>query len=70
MITKSQVLKGGYTVLPKGGWFCLDPEIDPIGWDSLAENFGFDPTCKEVILCVCGYKEIYEETSDANSCDD
>lgn len=59
MLTKDQVLKGGYTVLPNGGWFRLSPDVDPLGWDSLAEDFGFDPTCKEVILCVAGYKEIH-----------
>ena len=64
MLTKNQVLKGGYTILPKGGWFRIDPDYDPSGWDSLAMNFGFDPNCKEVILCVAGYKEIYEESND------
>ena len=59
MLTKNQVLKGGYTVLPNGGGFRLSPDVDPLGWDSLAEDFGFDPTCKEVILCVAGYKEIH-----------
>lgn len=62
MITKSQVLDSGYVVLPEGGWFRIDPEHDPSGWDSLAMNFGFDPDCKGVILCVAGFKEIYENT--------
>mgnify|MGYP003351500688 CR=1 FL=1 len=62
MLTKEQVIEAGYTVLPNGGWFRLDPSIDPSGWDSLAENFGFDPSCKEVVLCVAAYKEVYEKT--------
>ena len=56
MITKKQVLKAGYTILPKGGWFSIDPETIP-EWDLVAEHFGFDPECESVTLCVVGFKE-------------
>jgi hypothetical protein len=59
MITKNQIEKAGYQVLPKGGWFCIDPETIP-EWDSVAEDFGFDPRAKEIILCVAGFMEIHE----------
>lgn len=61
MITESQVKKAGYTVLPKGAWFAIDPETVP-EWDEVAKQYGFNPDCKEVILCVAGFKEIgYED---------
>ena len=57
MITESEVVESGYTVLPKGGWVYVDPEIMPRDWDDLAKNFGFDPHCEGVYLCIAGYKE-------------
>lgn len=60
MITKSQAIKAGFTILPKGAWFAIDPSIVP-EWDSVAEVYGFDPNAKEVILCVAGFKEVQED---------
>jgi len=60
MITESKMKKAGYTVLPKGAWFAIDPETIP-EWDLVAEQYGFDPECEEVILCVAGFKEIKDE---------
>ena len=64
MLTKKQVMDAGYTVIRKGAWYRLDPMIDPRGWDDFAKTIGFDPSCEEVILCVCGYKEIFKESND------
>jgi hypothetical protein len=62
MITKKQVEKAGYEVLPKGGWVRLDPMIIPHDWEDICKDFGVHPDCKEMILCVCGVKEIsFEE---------
>jgi hypothetical protein len=60
MITQSQMTKAGYTVLPKGAWFSIDPETIP-EWDVVADQYGFDPNCKAVILCVAGFKEVDEQ---------
>lgn len=57
MITKSQVTKAGYTILPKGAWLSINPSLIP-EWHELAENYGFDPDAKEVILCIAGFKEV------------
>lgn len=57
MITKREVLKYGYTVLPKGGWIQIEPEQMPHDWDGLAKQFGFDPNCKSIVLCIAGVKE-------------
>jgi hypothetical protein len=65
MLTKDEVVKSGYTVLPKGGWLYVDPEIMPRDWDDLAKSFGFDPDCEGVYLCVAGYKERIMENEDA-----
>ena len=62
MITKEQVLKIGYEILPEGGWIYVDPEIMPRDWHDLATNFGFDPDCRGVYLCVAGYKEVEDAT--------
>ena len=59
MITKHQLEMAGYQVIPNGGWFRIDPETIP-EWDYVAENYGFDPNCKEVILCIAGFREIHE----------
>jgi hypothetical protein len=57
MITEKEVKEGGYTILPRGGWIYVDPEIVPRDWDDLAKNFGFDPDCEGVYLCIAGFKE-------------
>lgn len=57
MLTKDEVETNGYTVLPRGGWMYVDPEIVPRDWNDLAKSFGFDPECDGVYLCVCGFKE-------------
>lgn len=64
MITKKQITEAGYVVLPKGAWYRLDPNIDPIAWEELSESLGFDPSCKEVIFCISGFKEIKEEVTE------
>ena len=64
MITKEQVEEGGYEVLPEGGWIRLDPEIIPRDWYDVCKDFGVDPHCKEMILCICGVKEIPFEKED------
>ena len=61
MVTKEQVEKAGYTVLPKGGRIRLDPTDIPHDWYDLCANLEVDPNCKEIILCVCGVKEIGED---------
>jgi hypothetical protein len=60
MITKQQVEKAGYRVLPKGGWIRLDPTIISMDWYDLCNDFDIDPECEEVILCICGIKEVHE----------
>jgi anti-sigma regulatory factor (Ser/Thr protein kinase) len=57
MITKREVLKHGYSVLPKGGWIRIESSLVPHDWEDLAKNFGFDPDCDHVILCVAGVKQ-------------
>jgi hypothetical protein len=65
MLTKEEVEEGGYTVLPKGGWIRLDPTIVPHDWEDICKDFGVDPDCEELYLCVCGVKEIsFEEEED------
>jgi len=61
MLTKKQIEEAGYTVLPKGGWFAIDANMIPHEWETVCRNLDVDPDCKEVILCVCGVKEINEE---------
>ena len=60
MLTKEQVAQAGYTILPQGGWVRLDPTIIPHDWHDICKDFGVDPDCEELILCVCGVKEINE----------
>ena len=60
MLTKSKIEKAGYRVLPNGAWFVLDPTIVPHDWEKLCENYGVDPSCDELVLCVCGVKEIHK----------
>lgn len=61
MLTKKEIEKAGYTTLPKGGWVRLDPTIMPNDWYDICKDFGVDPTCQELILCVAGVKEIHKE---------
>jgi len=60
MITIEKLLDNGYEVLPQGGWIRLSPEIIPRDWEDICEDFGVDPDCHEIILAVCGVKEIME----------
>ena len=59
MITEKEIKKGGYTVLPEGGWIRIDPESMPMpnDWENICLGFGIDPECKSAILCVVGVKE-------------
>ena len=57
MVTKEEVEKEGYTVLPRGGWIRIDPEIIPHDWDDICKDFNIDPNCRSAILCVVGVKE-------------
>ena len=56
MITEKQVVKHGYTVLPKGGWFYVNPEIIPHEWHDICKDFGIDESAKGVYLCIVGVK--------------
>jgi hypothetical protein len=58
MITEQELLDSGYTVLPQGGWVRLNPEIIPHDWVDICKDFGVDPDCHEIILAVCGVKQI------------
>ena len=60
MITEQELVEHGYEVLPQGGWVRLNPEIIPHDWENICEDFGVDPDCHEIILAVCGVKEIKE----------
>ena len=64
MITKNEIIKAGYEVLPKGGWIRIDPTIIPHDWDDICKDFGVDSNCLEIILCVAGVKEIHEEETE------
>jgi len=61
MITKKEILENGYTVLPKGGWFYVDPEIIPRDWEDICSDFGIDPSAKGAYLCIVGVKEVSDE---------
>jgi hypothetical protein len=60
MITEQDLIEHGYAVLPQGGWVRLNPEIIPRDWADVCKDFGVDPDCHEIILAVCGVKEIKE----------
>jgi anti-sigma regulatory factor (Ser/Thr protein kinase) len=60
MITKEELIEHGYDLLPQGGWVRLNPEIIPRDWEDICKDFGVDPSCHEIILAVCGVKEISE----------
>lgn len=57
MVTKEEIEKAGFTVLPIGGWIRIDPEIIPHDWDDICKDFNIDPNCRSVILCIAGVKE-------------
>jgi hypothetical protein len=57
MLTKTEVEQAGYTVLPKGGWMYVDPEIVPRDWDDICRDFNIDPSARGAYLCVVGVKE-------------
>jgi hypothetical protein len=58
MITSEELIDSGYSVLSKGGWIRLNPEIIPHDWVDICKDFGVDPDCHELILAVCGVKQI------------
>jgi hypothetical protein len=60
MITVEELIEAGYNVLPQGGWVRLNPEIIPHDWLDICKDFGVDPDCHEIILAVCGVKQINE----------
>jgi hypothetical protein len=57
MITKKQIEDAGYTVLTKGGWFYVNPEIIPHDWHDVCKDFGIDEGAKGAYLCIVGVKE-------------
>jgi hypothetical protein len=61
MITSEELIESGYDVLPQGGWIRLNPEIIPHDWLDICKDFGVDPDCHELILAVCGVKQINAE---------
>jgi hypothetical protein len=61
MITSKELIDSGYSVLSKGGWIRLSSEIIPHDWENICKDFGVNPDCQEIILAVCGVKEINEE---------
>lgn len=60
MLTQEKVESAGYRVLSNGGWVRLDPTVIPHDWDDFCKDFGVDPDCEELILCVCGVKEVHK----------
>lgn len=61
MLTQKQVLDAGYTIAPKGAWYSINPYADAHGWDSMVQSLGFNPNCDEVVLCVVGFKEVWNK---------
>jgi hypothetical protein len=61
MITSKELIDSGYSVLSKGGWIRLSPDIVPHDWADICKDFGVNPDCQEIILAVCGVKEINAE---------
>lgn len=57
MITQKEIETHGYTVLPKGGWIYINPEIMPRDWDDVCSDFGLDPNASGAYLCIVGVKE-------------
>jgi hypothetical protein len=60
MITEEELVENGYKVLPQGGWVRLNPEIIPHDWADICKDFGVELNCHEIILAVCGVKQITE----------
>lgn len=60
MITKEDILKSGYEVLPNGGWIYIDPEILPHDWHDICSDFGISEDAKGAYLCIAGVKEVSE----------
>lgn len=60
MITEEELIQHGYTVLPQAGWVRLNPEIISNDWYDICKDFNINPDCHEIILAVCGVKEIKE----------
>ena len=58
MIKEKELIDSGYSVLPHGGWIRLSPEIIPHDWLDICKDFGVNPDCHELILAVCGVKQI------------
>jgi hypothetical protein len=58
MIKEKELIDSGYSVLSKGGWIRLSPDIVPHDWVDICKDFGVDPECHELILAVCGVKQI------------
>ena len=61
MLTKKEIEDAGYTVLPKGGWIRINPEIIPHDWQDICKDFDIDPNCSSAVLCVIGVKEENED---------
>jgi len=59
MITDDELKQHGYSVV--NGHIRLDASVIPNDWYDLCKDFCVDPDCKEIILAVCGVKEIYED---------
>jgi hypothetical protein len=65
MLTKTEVEQAGYTVLPKGGWIHIDPEVMPRDWNDICKDFDIDPSAKGAYFCVVGVKqESWDEGDD------
>jgi len=60
MITEEEVKKNGYAVLPRGGWFYVNPEIIPRDWHDVCKDFGIDESARGAYLCIAGVKEVKE----------
>lgn len=64
MVTEDELVENGYEVLPTGGWVRLDPHIIPNDWHDICKDFNVDPDCHQIILAVCGVKQIIEGISE------
>ena len=59
MITEKEVKKGGYTLLPEGGWIRIDPETMPHDWENICSGFGIDPDyCAQSVLKKSGRNNV------------
>jgi len=57
MITKDELTKHGYDVLPHGGWIYITPEVLPRDWDDICKDFGLDATQRGAWLAISGVKQ-------------